>query len=49
MNDIADEYLDGFEDIAELIDDNDEEMWERYLWSIIAVGSVVGITVYIDG
>lgn len=45
----ADEYLDGFQDIAELIDDGDDEMWERYLWTILYVGSMIGIEVSIDG
>ena len=49
MNDIADDYLDGFNDIAELIDDGDDEMWERYLWTILYVGSMIGIEVSIDG
>jgi hypothetical protein len=49
MNDIADDYLDGFNDIAEMIDDSDNEMWDRYLWSVMYVGSVIGIEVTIDG
>ena len=49
MNDIADDYLDGFQDIAEMIDDNDDEMWDRYLWSIITVGSMIGVEVTIYG
>lgn len=49
MNDIADDYLDGFQDIAEMIDDNDDEMWDRYLWSIVVVGSMIGVEVTIYG
>lgn len=49
MNDIADDYLDGFQDIAEMIDDNDDETWERYLWSVVSVGTTIGIEVSIDG
>ena len=49
MNDTVDDYLDGFQDIAELIDEKDDEMWERYLWTILYIGSMIGIEVSIDG
>jgi hypothetical protein len=43
MNDITDDYLDGFEDIAELIDDKDDEMWDRYFWLVNSVALKLGI------
>lgn len=49
MNDIADDYLDGFQDIAEMLDEGDDEMWERYLWSVFSVGLSIGIEVKIYG
>ena len=49
MNDTVDDYLDGFQDIAELIDEKDDEMWERYFWTILYIGSMIGIEVSIDG
>lgn len=35
--------------IAKWIGTGDDEMWERYLWTILYVGSMIGIEVSIDG
>lgn len=44
----VDEILDGFNEIADMLDDNDDDLWDRYLLSVIVIGRHYGIEVTVN-
>ena len=50
----ADDYLDGFADIANILQGLDEtkeseELWDRYFFSLLVVSRMLGVQVTIHG